>query len=140
MKKMLSSLKVFFFLNLILTSRPKFNQCEDRWHGALCPANLATLAMSQSLHGEGVILPTWFKNTTVFLTSGESVGQTTDNRFVCVEVMSHFWLDLSKQGSAQDKWLTMAAIEMQNWRHNRVGVKRDLAESLELGPLSWFLP
>lgn len=59
---------------------------------------------------EGVILPTWFKKTTVFLTSRERVGQTTDNRFVCVEMMSHFWPDLSKQGSAQDKWLTMAAI------------------------------
>lgn len=53
-----------FFLNLIFTSRPKFYPHEDRWRGALCPANLAILARIQPLHGEGVILPAWFKDIT----------------------------------------------------------------------------
>lgn len=76
---------VSFFHNLVLTSRPDFSRCKDRRCGALCPANLATLAVVQPPRGEVGILPTWFKNTTVFLTSGRSVGQTTDNsRFVCV--------------------------------------------------------
>lgn len=111
----------FFFLNSFLTPRPKFNLCEDRWHKALCPANLATLAMIQVLHGERAILPTWSKNTSVFnlwekcfannlkqMSEGGVGGRG--------RMMSYSSPDLSKQGFVHNLHVELGDIAALGWQ------------------------